>query len=181
MGLDMFLTKRIYVGAEYEHSKVTGDINIFVNEKPLPINLNKVSYIIESAGYWRKANAIHNWFVENVQDGKDDCGEYYVSTHSMKELLSACKTVLENSKLTDGRMVSHYTFDELGDEVPHYVDGSVIDDSSAAEELLPTASGFFFGDTDYNEYYLSDIKDTIVILEEALKDESAEFYYSASW
>ena len=25
---------------------------------------------------WRKANAIHNWFVQNVQKGVDDCGVY---------------------------------------------------------------------------------------------------------
>ena len=31
------------------------------------------SRIIEQVGYWRKANQIHNWFVENVQDGEDDC------------------------------------------------------------------------------------------------------------
>ena len=24
---------------------------------------------------WRKANAIHKWFVDNVQDGVDDCGD----------------------------------------------------------------------------------------------------------
>ena len=28
----------------------------------------------EEVGYWRKANAIHGWFVRNVQNGKDDCG-----------------------------------------------------------------------------------------------------------
>lgn len=181
MGLDMYLTKRVYVGAEYEHRKVTGDINIFINEKPLPINFNNVSYIIESAGYWRKANAIHNWFVENVQNGEDDCREYYVGSDSMKELLSICKRILESSKLVDGRAVSHWTFDESGNKAPHYINSMVIGDSSTAEELLPTASGFFFGDTNYDEYYLSDIKDTIAILEEALKDENAEFYYRASW
>lgn len=24
-------------------------------------------------GYWRKANAIHGWFVKHVQGGKDEC------------------------------------------------------------------------------------------------------------
>ena len=23
---------------------------------------------------WRKANAVHKWFVDHVQDGNDDCG-----------------------------------------------------------------------------------------------------------
>lgn len=30
-------------------------------------------------GYWRKANHIHNWFIKNVQNGKDDCSVYEVS------------------------------------------------------------------------------------------------------
>jgi hypothetical protein len=34
-----------------------------------------------------------------------------------------------------------------------------------AEFELPTAEGFFFGDTDYDEYYIQDLKDTIEIVE----------------
>ena len=50
-----------------------------------------------------------------------------------------------------------------------------------AEELLPTQSGFFFGDTDYNEWYFKDIDNTIEILEECLADETAyDFEYNSS-
>lgn len=44
--------------------------------------------------YWRKANAIHKWFVDNVQDGKDDCGEYDVSREQLGELVAVCEKVL---------------------------------------------------------------------------------------
>ena len=55
-------------------------------------------------------------------------------------------------------------------------------DNSLAESLLPSASGFFFGGTEYDEWYFKDIKDTIQYLTEALEDESAdEFEYYASW
>ena len=37
-------------------------------------------------GYWRKANAIHKWFVDNVQEGTDNCGNYYVSREQLSEL-----------------------------------------------------------------------------------------------
>ncbi len=33
--------------------------------------------------YWRKANHIHRWLVDNVQDGIDDCEEYPVSLEQM--------------------------------------------------------------------------------------------------
>ncbi len=55
-------------------------------------------------------------------------------------------------------------------------------DKSKAEQLLPTQSGFFFGATEYDEYYYQDIDNTIEILEEALSEETADdFAYRASW
>ena len=47
------------------------------------------------AMYWRKANGIHGWFVDNVQAGEDDCKSYWVQKSKMKELLDLCKEVLE--------------------------------------------------------------------------------------
>ena len=38
-------------------------------------------------GYWRKANAVHNWFVDNVQDGNDGCKHYWVSKEDLQKLL----------------------------------------------------------------------------------------------
>jgi hypothetical protein len=99
MGLDMYLTKKIFIGAEYEHCKVKGKIEITTNDKPVKINFNKVSYIEESVSYWRKANAIHRWFVDNCQDGNDDCRTAYVSTEELQKLLSICKKIKENPKL----------------------------------------------------------------------------------
>ena len=43
------------------------------------------------AAYWRKANVIHNWFVQNVQGGNNDCKAYVVSTKKLKSLLRLCE------------------------------------------------------------------------------------------
>ncbi len=48
----------------------------------------------ESIGYWRKANQIHNFFVENVQFGNDDCGEYEVTKSDLISLQRLCFDVL---------------------------------------------------------------------------------------
>lgn len=40
-------------------------------------------------------------------------------------------------------------------------------DHSKAEELLPTASGFFFGSTEYDEWYFKDVERSIEIFREA--------------
>jgi hypothetical protein len=51
-----------------------------------------------------------------------------------------------------------------------------------APELLPTTTGFFFGDTDYTDWYFEDIDKTIKLLENALQDETAyDFTYCSSW
>jgi len=53
----------------------------------------------EEICYWREANAIHRWFVENVQNGEDDCDFYKVTREQLEELLWTCKKVKENPEL----------------------------------------------------------------------------------
>lgn len=64
MGLDMYLRRRVYLGLNYEHNR-TGEINIVINGKTFPSNPTEIIY---QAAYWRKANQIHKWFVDNVQN-----------------------------------------------------------------------------------------------------------------
>lgn len=151
MGLDMYLDKHIYIGASYNFNDVKGVIYITSRGKEIPVNFNKVSVIVERAGYWRKANQIHAWFVQNVQGGEDNCREYWVSKEKLRELYNLCRKVARNHKL--------------------------------APELLPTQSGFFFGSTDYDEYYFDDIQQTIDILKPILRDtdDIGDYYYTSSW
>ena len=151
MGLDSYLYKKTFIWSgdwmdEGQKMEVTvkkgGAVDTSIKSK-------RIKYVVEEMGYWRKANHIHNWFVDNVQDGADNCGEFYVDRNDLKNLLEACQRVLINP--------------------------------SEAKELLPTASGFFFGGTDYDEYYFDSVKETISILEECLLDEEAYFYYTSSW
>ena len=52
-------------------------------------------------GYWRKANAIHKWFVDNVQDGVDDCGDYKVTQEHLIQLHNTCNNVLADPNLAE--------------------------------------------------------------------------------
>ena len=47
-----------------------------------------------TCAYWRKANQIHKWFVDNVQGGNDNCGEYYVNQTKLVELLNLVNKAL---------------------------------------------------------------------------------------
>lgn len=119
MGLDQYLIKKTWVGGMYDHSKVNGVIDVLVDNKKLPIKLERVTYINEQIGYWRKANAIHKWFVDNVQNGKDDCGEYYVHKEKLESLLELCHKVKDNPYNADKFLPTQRGFlfgDEAYDE-----------------------------------------------------------------
>lgn len=97
MGLDMFLHKEVYVGANYEHNGIKANISI-TNKKgeKIKVNPEKIIYIVEDFAYWRKANHIHKWFVDNIQGGKDDCGDYRLAGCRLLELVDKCKIVREH-------------------------------------------------------------------------------------
>lgn len=139
--------------------------------------------IFEDVGYWRKANAIHKWFVDNIQDGEDDCGYYEVAPEQIEELLNICKLIKQKCVLKKGKIANGYRF-ENGKEVPIMEDGEYIENPDIAEELLPTQGGFFFGSTNYDQWYMEDVVDTIDILTKVL--ETTDFdremvVYSSSW
>lgn len=139
--------------------------------------------IFEQIGYWRKANHIHNWFVENVQDGIDECDTYEVTKEQLEDLLNVCRKVLDGSKLVKGKVVNEQKY-ENGKMVNIYQDGEYIEDSSVAKELLPTTSGFFFGGTEYDEWYYKDVENTISIIENVLRTTDFEHevvMYHSSW
>lgn len=138
----------------------------------------------EEIGYWRKANQIHSWFVNHVQDGEDDC-DYHneVTKEILEELLDTCKTVLASCELVDGKIQNGERF-ENGKWIPIMEDGKYVKDPSVAMKLLPTTSGFFFGGTNYDEWYVDDIKNTIDIITQALETtdfENEMIYYVSSW
>ena len=109
MGLDMYLSARKHVnkidwqkldrGGELDYAAATiPQWNEIVNAAGLSHvaavdDIYGVSVSVNAA-YWRKANAIHKWFVDNVQDGEDNCGKYYVSHTQLKELLTTCRQAL---------------------------------------------------------------------------------------
>lgn len=185
MGLDMNLKKRTYV-KRWNHQKPEKQHEVTVKkggETLEHIKPERISHIIEDVMYWRKANQVHNWFVQNVQNGVDDCGEYRVSTEKLQELVDICKKVLDNSKLVDGEITNGYTITSKGRE-PIMEKGQYIEDPSTAKELLPTQSGFFFGSEDYDQFYYNDVKETYEQLSQLLKDETGlnvDYYYQSSW
>lgn len=185
MGLDMFLIKsKKMKGLSFDKIFEEGDF--------------------EDVGYWRKANQIHNWFVQNVQGGEDDCEFYEVSQSKLIELRDTCQKVIDTAIIEDGYILA---YEHFGDDIERvkeiekkngrdvqvvqkdgyikvYVPGRVIKNADMVAELLPTAEGFFFGRNEYDQYYLEDIKETIDIINNILDDTDFEEYtiaYCSSW
>ena len=95
MGLDMYLEKRSYVW-NWKHSPDSSyTVTVRLNGVDrADIKPERVKYVVEEVAYWRKANAIHKWFIDNVQEGKDDCGQYDVSRKDLQKLLQDIISVL---------------------------------------------------------------------------------------
>ena len=164
-----------------------------VDENELPskdvIELYKSFYygyghIMEKVGYWRKANQIHNFFVKNVQDGEDDCSYHNECTKEiLEDLLDKCYKVLTGSIMMIGQVKNGQQYVD-GEWVDCMEPGKVIINPEVAEELLPSRGGFFFGSTEYDEYYMQDIEDTIEIIKNVLATtdfETQMLAYCSSW
>lgn len=112
--------------------------------------------ITQEVAYWRKANQIHRWFVNNVQDGEDDCDYHEECTKGViEELLNTCKRVLNSSNPV-----------------------------SEAKRWLPVQEGFFFGSYEYDEDYFEDLRHTVEVLENVLATtdfDNEMLYYVSSW
>lgn len=153
MGLDQYLYAKKFTSANKPFNDGTYDavIKALDIKSDSSLDFNKHAIISIGVGYWRKANAIHQWFVNNCQDGEDDCRESSVSRKDLEELRQLCKDVLA--------------------------------DNSRADELLPSCAGFFFGSTEYDEWYFGSLQDTINIIDKVLEmpDDGWDFTYQSSW
>jgi len=158
MGLDMYLYAKQFVsssswGEEDEKKKVKSIARLMKGTKFVKDEEHSLQFaqIKLQVAYWRKANQVHKYFVDNCAEGKDECQDTYVERKDLEDLLNRCETVVK--------------------------------DHSRAEELLPVQSGFFFGSTEYGEWYYQDLERTIPILKTILKDapKDWEFEYRASW
>lgn len=154
----------------YTNSKVMSKAINKVDEGAPEYEAHWVEYLAKAgiAAQWRKANQIHKWFVDNVQDGNDDCGTYEVGVEQLKGLLGIVNKVLDSTRLVKGRVNNGYSYDHNMNKVFHVGDGLVLENADTARELLPAQEGFFFGGTDYDEYYWRDLEFTKEQLEKIL-------------
>lgn len=134
MGLDMYLTRRHYVQRwdHIPHDKqfavsVTRGGNTYNGIDP-----KRVIYVVEQVAYWRKANAIHKWFVDTVQQGEDDCGDYYVPREKLSELLDLVTAIIAGKAKGEDVLPTQAGFFFGGTE---YDDGYLIDMVNTRDQI----------------------------------------------
>lgn len=124
MGLDMYLYAKKYVSQSMDidpdgntYEDILSVLGISNSDLGAP-DYGSLSVSVKAI-QWRKANAIHGWFVKNVQDGEDDCGSYEVSRTDLSNLRTACERVLADHSLaeellppTEGFFFGGYELDE---------------------------------------------------------------------
>ena len=106
-------------------------------------------------GYFRKFNALHSYIVKTFADGIDNCQDIILYKEDVEQI----------KKVLDEVLNAHQQVEK-------------------AKELLPTQSGFFFGGTDYDEFYFEDVKDAADLMQSFLDNFDFDKYqlvYRASW
>ena len=110
MGLDMYLHEKRYIpryaglaeSNSGDYAKDFATANRILELADLHPKVDGGIHVEATVMYWRKANAIHKWFVDNVQDGVDDCDSYYVEKVQLEALRDVCKEIVaDHSKAKD--------------------------------------------------------------------------------
>jgi hypothetical protein len=208
MGLDMYINMNVSVYPKkgetiIDTANPTSSFDDFDTDE---FNCSNRITFSKNVAYWRKANQIHRWFVENIQDGEDDCKSYEFNFERLQGLYDECKKIVDylNGKtfvVSDKaqelypNLEKQFVFDssilaEMKQKLCYNY--SFADDEefkSLCDELLPTMDGCFFGSTEIDCYYIYDIINTILMIDR-IRDMMADMEkkkinawleYHASW
>jgi hypothetical protein len=114
MGLDMYLEATRYVApcdAQTEPMRrAIGAAIGYLPPKEKPgqdASLLEVSGVMVRVGYWHKFDALHQWFVSNVQQGHDDCRAAFVSVDTLIKLEEQLEQVSDDPQSAS----EHFTAD----------------------------------------------------------------------
>ena len=160
MGLDMYLTKakRVENLTAEQYAEVNNSLPWEENDYDKKSGLKKLNPEIEGVeqldesvslkgssckyltikeelGYWRKVNSVHNWFVNNCQDGIDECQLTEVSREDLEELLEICYNVVHKTSLPEDVLPPSSGF-FFGSQ---FTDGYYMDDIKETVSILERA------------------------------------------
>lgn len=144
---------------EVDHSKMTPEQES--NYKTMDAEYNALrdsrDFKFEEVAYWRKFNALHGYIVRTFAAGVDECQEITIGgADRLMTVINALEDTFDRLKLND--------YDD---------------------EYLPVhpVGGFFFGSTEVDEWFVSDVSkaiDTLQCIYDSMTDDDL-LVYQASW
>lgn len=154
MGLDMYLYRREYVsGWNFDGES---DTSLYDSLREM-MNVDRCegsphANVEVCVAYWRKANSIHKWFCD-LDGGRDECQDIYVSKEKLIELRDLAKSVIEQPAMAESVLPTQ----------PGFFFGSYDYDDWYMEDMKNT------------------VDQLDKILDSVKHHEYADFIYRASW
>lgn len=108
MGLDMYIFRcnrtqhSLEELKEIDNRVINGEMNPDKDESSLFLpfyessSLNNFRSIFHMDSYWRKAWPIHEWFVQHVQNGSDDCQLHELTRENLEKLKKFARNHINN-------------------------------------------------------------------------------------
>ena len=105
MGLDVYLSKKTFIGAMYKSQAITGSISLFKRGKKIPVRLGRLAYVIEDIYHGSKTHWLHHWLDIELPETLGNAEDQEISEPVMDRLHDACIEVLRHQYEPDFREV----------------------------------------------------------------------------
>ena len=154
MGLDIYLSKKTFIGAMFHAFGIGGVISLTKRGKQIPIKLRRVAYVIEDIYHGSKTYWLLDWLNRELPEELMNAKKCEISEDVMERLHRVCVEVLAHRNRPDLREICR---EKLHCTLKPEIDPEAVDLFLDEGEELTTA-------TDPSE-----------------KTDDAVFYVSASW
>lgn len=158
MGLDIYFKRVNKIDFQFAKNKDTEDA------------YNELE--IEEIGYFRKVNCLLPFF-----GYEDNCSIHPIEkskiedlVYTAKELLAIYGTFYAQLQLYKVDLKAYKSDRKKTKLIQEKIDNLWKPFETAAQEKLPTTTGFFFGSQAYREYYLADLMDIVEIFTKVLDE-----------
>ena len=154
MGLDIYLSKKTFIGAMFDSTRITGIISLFKRGKQIPIQFGRVSYVTEDIYHGHKLYWLLEWLNRELPESLVNCEEREIDDAVVDRLHQACKEVLAHRDMPDFRAVCK---------------------EKLRCDLKPDISEEELG------FFLDEVEELVRATDPSEKTDDAAFVVSASW
>ena len=105
MGLDIYFSKKTFIGAMFNATGVSGIISLTKRGKKIPIELRRVAYVIEDIYHGSKTYWLLAWLNRELPEAPGNAEEREIDDDVVDRLHGACVEVLAHRNKPDFREV----------------------------------------------------------------------------